>query len=152
MTKYLKVGDKNIFKIGNRKNLLSVMRNKKVRIISPFDELKKTLNGICETSVTPIVKQYEDHYNNSFAEVIEDIEINANKFDVWLVSAGELGRIYTGMIKSYGGRAIDLGFVSEYWIHGDLHERLQLFMKQSPKNPLEFILTDEGKKFQKGIL
>jgi len=139
-------------KVGNRKNLLNVIKNKKIRIITPFEQLKKTLNGICDVTITPIVKQYENHYDNSFLDVINDIELNANKFDIWLISAGELGRIYTGMIKLYGGRAIDMGFVSEYWIHGDLHERLQLFMKQSSKNPLEFVLTDEGKKYQKGIL
>ena len=140
-----------LLKMGNRKNLLNIIRRKKIRIITPFSQLETIFKPICDVSVLKIVKQYEDHYNNSFDIVIKDIEQNAKKYDLWLISAGELGRIYTGMIKLLGGRAVDIGFMSEYWVKGDLHERLQLFMVKNPKNDLEFILTDEGKKFQKGI-
>jgi len=140
-----------LLKMGNRKNLLNIIKHKKVRIITPFTELEEILKPICNASVLKIVKQFENHYDNSYNEVIKDIEENAKKYDLWLISAGELGRIYTGMIKMCGGRAVDIGFMSEYWVKGELHERLQLFMKKNPRNPLEFILTDEGKQFQKGI-
>jgi hypothetical protein len=64
-----------------------------------------------------------------------------------LVAAGELGRIYSGLIKESGGRAVDIGFVLEYWLGQDIHPRLTHYMHRSEKNHLELELTEEGMKY-----
>jgi len=67
------------------------------------------------------------------------------------VAAGELGRLYTGMIKEKGGRTLDIGFIVEYWLDGYIHPRFKLFIKKSLMNKLELVLTEEGKKFERFI-
>jgi hypothetical protein len=72
-------------------------------------------------------------------------------YDIWLIAAGELGRIYTGLIKHLGGRALDIGFVADYWCNCDYHPRLRRFIVPNPDNKLEFILTSFGKKYEEVI-
>ena len=70
------------------------------------------------------------------------IKQKSNCYDFWIVCAGELGRIYSGFIKSMGGRSIDMGFVLEYWLTGEIPERLIPFLKPNPENKLEFIFYE----------
>ena len=81
----------------------------------------------------------------------KQIKRKATKYDFWLVAAGELGRIYSGYIKNCGGRTLDIGFVIEYWLGGLIHPRLHTYINSSLYNPLELILTDEGKKYERYI-
>ena len=97
--------------------------------------------------VIKIVGHWQNQYENSFNQVIDLIKNSAKSYDVWLVAAGELGRIYTGMIKECGGRAVDIGFVAEFWLGQDIHPRLSHFMYRSELNLLELKLTDEGMKY-----
>ena len=66
-----------------------------------------------------------------------------------MTAGGELGRIYSGLIKEHGGRTIDIGFVIEFWIGHDLHPRLNPFLIRNPDNCLETILNDKGKAFRR---
>jgi len=50
-------------------------------------------------------------------------------------------RIYTGTIKEHGGRAVDIGFIIEFWLGEDLHPRLELYMQRRMFSPLELVLT-----------
>jgi len=67
------------------------------------------------------------------------------------VAAGELGRIYSGLIKENGGRCIDIGFVIEFWLGFELHPRLEIFMKRSEDNYLEAKLHERGLQFRRHI-
>ena len=98
-----------------------------------------------------IVGQYENQYRKSFDNVIKIIKENAQRYDFWLVAAGELGRIYSGCIKECGGRSIDIGFIVEYWLGQSIHPRLKLFMEENFYNKLELKLTKEGIKFLRYI-
>jgi len=137
-----------ILDIPGRKNILDLMKNRKVCIITARPEIKYMLPDV---DVVPIVGQYENQYRNSFPQVIEYIEHTAKDYDFWLVAAGELGRIYSGVIKEQGGRCLDIGFVIEYWLDGVLHPRLHLFINQSMNNRLKLVLTPEGKKYEEYI-
>ena len=64
-----------------------------------------------------------------------------------MVAAGELGRIYSGIIKECGGRTLDIGFIIEYWLTTYIHPRLHAYMTMNLSNKLELLLTDEGQKF-----
>jgi hypothetical protein len=130
-------------------NLLHLMRNKKIAIITAKPSIGNYLKeNKFDVDIIQIVGHYQDQYTNSFNQTIKTIESDANKYDFWLIAAGELGRLYTGYIKECGGRAVDIGFVIEYWLGEDLHMRLRMFMERSRRNPMELELTEKGSVFK----
>lgn len=139
-----------IVKMDNRKNLLNTMAGRKMCIITAKPEVKKALSGY-NVDVIEIVGHYENQYKNSFRDVIDRIKETAKNYDFWLVAAGELGRVYTGTIKEYGGRAIDIGFVVEFWLGADLHPRLELYMNRRMFSPLELVLTQFSHCYREAI-
>jgi hypothetical protein len=139
-----------VVKMGNHKNLLNMMGRRKVCIITARPEVKKVLRGY-DVDVIEIVGHYKNQYKNSFGNVIDIIKESAKRYDFWLVAAGELGRIYTGTIKENGGRAIDIGFVIEFWLGTELHPRLELYLKRKVFSPLELTLTQFSHCFSGAI-
>jgi hypothetical protein len=135
-----------ILKTSKYKNIFSLMKGRKISIITVFYEVKRILKDY-NIDIVQIVGHYENQYEKSFEKVAEKIKRDATKYDFWLVAAGELGRIYSGLIKESGGRTIDIGFVIEYWLHGYIHPRLRAYLSMNMLNKLELILTDEGKEF-----
>ena len=138
-----------ITKIKNNKTLIDVMKNKKIGIITARPEVKSVL-GNFDVDIYEIVGHYRNQYRNSFHKIVGIIEKHARDYDFWLVAAGELGRLYSGLIKENGGRTIDIGFVIEYWLGEDLHPRLSPFMFRS-RTKLESELTFLGKKYEEFI-
>lgn len=137
-----------ILKRDGKKNLFDIMKNRKVCLITARPEIKHVFP---ELDIVEIVGQWNNHYKRSFSKVKKYIEQNTNKYDFWMIAAGELGRLYSGMIKENGGRSIDIGFVVEYWLDGMLHPRFHLFIKQCLTNKYELVLTEEGKKYERFI-
>ncbi len=131
-----------------KQNLFDVMKNRKVCCITAKPEIGKIFP---ELDIVKIVGQWKNQYKNSFDKTIEIINSTATDYDFWLVAAGELGRIYSGVIKECGGRCLDIGFVIEYWLTGYIHPRFHLFVNTSLNNKYELVLTDEGKKYDKYI-
>ena len=135
-----------------RKNILDLMEGRKVCIITAKPEIKEQLIDVgYDIDIVPIVGQYENQYKYSFNNVVSRIQETATKYDFWLTAAGELGRIYSGIIKECGGRTIDIGFIIEFWFGEELHPRLAPFIKRNPKNYLETKLHDKGKLFARYI-
>ena len=139
-----------ITRIGDNKNLLDIMKKRKIAIITARPELKNPLRKF-DTTIIEIVGHYENQYKNSFKKVVREIENTAKDYDFWLVAAGELGRIYTGLIKECGGRAVDIGFVAEYWLGEGIHPRMSSYLRQNWDNSLELYLTYVGKKYEEHI-
>ena len=137
-----------IIKIPGRKNLLDFMKGKKVCCITAKPEIK-TL--IPDMDIVEIVGQWKNQYKNSIKEVVNIIKATARNYDFWLIAAGELGRIYSGIIKECGGRCLDIGFVIEFWLNGYIHPRFHLFLNKSLNSRFELVLTDEGKKYERYI-
>jgi len=136
----------------DRKNILDLMKDRKVCIISALPGIKETFKTFGYfVDVVQIVRQYENHYERSFENVAAHIREYAGKYDFYLTAAGELGRIYSGMIKEYGGRTIDLGFILQFWLGFDLHPRLQPFLMRNSNNHLETKLTKKGREFMRFI-
>jgi len=134
-----------ILNIDGKRNLFDMMKNRKVCVITARPEIKRILP---EVDVIEIVGQWENQYENSFKDVVDIINHTARNYDFWMVAAGELGRLYTGIIKERGGRTIDIGFVVEYWLDGILHPRFHPFVNQCAVNKLELVLTKEGRKYE----
>jgi len=137
-----------ILRLENKKNILDIMKDRKVCMITAMPSIKKIFPAV---DIVKIVGQWKNQYKNSYKQVKETIIKNAKKYDFWMVAAGELGRLYSGLIKEYGGRTIDIGFIIEYWLEGMLHPRFDLFIKPNPDNKLELVLTEEGKKYEEYI-
>ncbi len=134
----------------NHRNLLDIMKDKKITLITARPEVGALFKDY-SVDIIKIVGHYENQYKNSFHNIMDLIKYSATKYDFWMVAAGELGRIYTGSIKECGGRAIDIGFVVEFWINGFLHPRIQPFLMNSINNRFELKLTEEGKKYDNWI-
>lgn len=136
----------------NKRNLLDVMKGRKICVIAVKRQVKRLLEQQgYDVDLVKIVGHNQNQYNQSFSHVVRYIKQNARKYDFWLVAAGELGRVYSGMIKENGGRTIDIGYVIELWLERYLHARLQPFLNFSLYSPLELVLTYEGKKFEEHI-
>jgi len=126
------------------------MAGRKICIITAKPEVKRVLSGY-NIDVIKIVGHNENQYKNSFHDVIDIIKRTATNYDFWLVAAGELGRIYTGSIKEYGGRAVDIGFVVEFWLGESLHPRLELYLHRRVFSSLELVLTQFSHCYREAI-
>lgn len=142
----------SVLRVNGWPNILDVMKDRKICMITARPKVKAVLRTYnYDIDVVPIVGHFEDQYENSYHQVMEYIEQKANSYDLWLVCAGELGRLYSGRIRELGGRTFDLGFIAEFWLGQRIHPRLRPFMERSLNNGMELILTDEGKKYEEFI-
>jgi len=139
-----------VIRRSNVKNILDLMKNKRIALITAKPKVKKDLSDY-SVDIIEIVAHYQNQYKNSFHEVMDIIKHQSKNYDFWLVAAGELGRIYTGEIKERGGRAVDIGFVVEFWMGESIHPRILPYLKRSDKNKLELLLTKEGRKYERWI-
>lgn len=137
-----------IIRRDGKRNILDFMKGKKICCITARPDIKSIFP---QMDVVKIVGQWQDQYKNSFKQVIEIIKNTARNYDFWLIAAGELGRVYSGVVKEYGGRCIDIGFVIEYWLDGTIHPRFDLFLQKSYTNRMELVLTDKGKLYESSI-
>lgn len=132
------------------KNLFDIMKGRRIALITAVPEVKIELKNF-DVDIIPIVKQYQNQYKYSFYSVIKFIKKEAKNYDLFINASGELGRIYSGIIKEEGGRVVDMGFIIEYWHTHYLHPRLKQYMMPNINNKLELKLTSEGKKYEKWI-
>jgi len=136
-----------ITRMEGKRNILDVMKGKRIGLITARPEVKGRLKDF-DITVVSIVGHYQNQYKNSFEKVVEEIQNTARDYDFWLVAAGELGRLYTGIIKENGGRAIDIGFVIEYWLGQRINRRFMSYLENSHNNKLELKLGSQGKKYE----
>jgi len=141
----------SILKGVHKKNLISLIRGKKIYCITNYPQVKSVLNKICDSKIIEIVGFYGNQYKNNYKDVTKIIKKNANKCDLWLVGAGELGRIYSGLIKQYGGRSFDIGSVFNFWVGAKLPKRLVDYIYRPSKHSIEVRLTEKGKKYKEYI-
>jgi hypothetical protein len=160
---YSKIGIVNESYCNPEVNFLSCIIGKFGKVCLP--DLLKDIKICCITSrcdvneklpeynidVLKINGKFENQYTNSFGQVIEKIDSDANKYDLWLIAAGELGRIYPGLIKFKGGRAFDIGSVIDFWCGEGIPSRLRAYLTTTSHHPLKFALTPTGKEFNKFI-
>jgi hypothetical protein len=138
----------SILKGLNKNNLIDIIRNKKVYCITNYPEVKSVLNKICNYKIIQVVGFHENQYKHNYKNITRFIKENANNCDIWLVGAGELGRIYSGLIKQYGGRALDMGSVFDFWAGAKLPKRLINYIYRPSKNSIEVRLTKDGMKYK----
>jgi len=140
----------SILRLFPYRNLLDIMKGKKICCISTYNYIPK-LSKKYQIKYHRIVPHFENQYENSFNQTIEFINKNANNYDLWLNSSGELGRIYSGLIKDLGGRVFDTGFVIDYFVNEKIHPRLQRYIQKNPKDSKEIVLTRLGYRYKDTI-
>lgn len=132
-------------------NLIDIIKNKKIRTITDHQVINKFLSRVCNSSLLEISGWYQNQFINSFRNVTKEIKRDAKKYDLWLVGAGELGRVYTGLIKKHGGRALDIGSVLDCWITNNLPTRLAGYITRLSPISLKFRFTNISKRYAKYI-
>lgn len=134
-------------------NLIDIITNRNVCIISThnIDKLRRFIPICKHIDTIKIVGQYDDHYNKCYNDVVDKLNRLSTKYDLFLVAAGELGRIYSGIIKENGGRSFDIGFMVDYWCkENNLHPRLLKFIQPGSSN-LTISLTNIGYRYNQFI-
>lgn len=131
-----------------KENLVNIIRGKKIFCVTNYPQIKTDLSKNCEVEIFNIVGFFKNQYDNNYKHITKIIKKRANKCDLWLIGAGELGRIYSGLIKQYGGRSFDLGSVFDCWAGGVIPKRLKDYIYKPSKHSLEFRLTSSGKKYK----
>ena len=127
-------------------SLPSLLENKKICCISSRNDINDKLPDY-NIDVIKIVGKNENQYYNSFSKVINIIDKKSNDYDLWLIAAGELGRIYPGLIKFKGGRALDIGSLIDFWCEKEIPGRLLPYVQSTIHHPLKLILTTDGKRY-----
>lgn len=132
-------------------SLPNILEGKKICCITARSDVKQKLSNFFDMDIIKIAGKFKGHFIQSFSDVIDVIDNNSTKYDLWLIAAGELGRVYPGLIKFKGGRAFDIGSLIDIWCGDELPSRLKPYIKKSPDHPLKFRLTNEGRKYSNRI-
>jgi len=133
-------------------NLLDMMTERTICCITSHKEaLKATISDRFDIDYVSIVNFGEEHYSKCFTKVLKKIERDANNYHLWLVAAGELGRIYSDEIKNNGGRAFDVGSLTDYWAYGIIPIRLENYIKSCNQDVMKLSLTDLGNSYIKKL-
>ena len=61
---------------------------------------------------------FGDNRGSSLIDIHDDVieSITTSPCEVWLISAGFLGKLYAAKVRDLGGIAIDIGALSDYWV------------------------------------
>jgi hypothetical protein len=105
-------------------NLFNIMKNRKIFCITSTE--KKTLERLKIKSGADVIDSYQiprrgrkgGHYRLHFKRIMRLIKRNAKDYDLFLIGAGFLGKVYCGKIKQLGGRAFDAGRLFDFWGNG----------------------------------
>ena len=135
----------NIF--GN-KGFPNILKDKKVCIITSRLDMKKTLAPYITNVDVVNVPGFTYNQYDVFQRVLNKIKLDSKKYDLWLIAAGELGRIYTGIIKFHGGISFDIGSTVDFWATGEIPVRLSPYVEEDYRNKLKIKLTQEGEKYR----
>lgn len=101
-------------------NLFDIMKDRRIFCIGNslqcLDKLKQ-LSGatVIDSYKIPGRGRRNGHYKRHFRKVMRLIKRNATKYDLFLIGAGFLGKIYCDEVKINGGRSFDAGRLFNFW-------------------------------------
>lgn len=101
-------------------NLFDIMKGRRIFCITsrviPLDRLK-TMTGAKEINHYRVPRRGRKagHYREHFGTVMRICRLNARNYDLFLVGAGFLGKIYCDQVRMFGGRAFDAGRLFDFW-------------------------------------
>uniref|UniRef100_A0A6M3KJ71 Putative methyltransferase n=1 Tax=viral metagenome TaxID=1070528 RepID=A0A6M3KJ71_9ZZZZ len=132
-----------------KRNLLDIIHDKSICCITNYFEAEKLLSKYVGKVTFKIIPGFfGNHYNVCFNSIMDEIKEEATKYDLWLIGAGELGRLYTGEIKRCGGRTIDIGKVFDAWVRRKLDKRMLLIATLCEDHKLLFVIGNESENIE----
>jgi hypothetical protein len=135
--------------IFGEKGFPDIIKDKKICIISSRSDLKHVLKDYNFDSI--LIPGFTLNQYRVFPRVLNRIKDDAKKYDIWLVAAGELGRIYSGIIKFHGGIAFDIGSTIDFWANKVIPLRLNQYITVDDKNDMKVKLIDKGLDYKEFI-
>ena len=132
-----------------KNNLFNLMKDRKVCIITCRKNVTKRLqreNIDASTFLIPAVGK--GHYN-VFGTRVQQLQeyVRDKRYDLYLISAGALGKGYSYHIKTSGGISVDIGQVDKFWVNGKIAARFKGILMKA--DPYTFKFTKKGEKFRK---
>ena len=123
------VKDPNSQKLLNER-AQNIIENKKIGLISHLN-----INSFIKLHKSKIVIQYKlpkrnaGFFNkvnfNIYNNILNGINKNQSKVDIWLLAAGPYAKLFSNYIKNMGGVGLDIGSAIDTWI-GEYHSRSYL--------------------------
>ena len=137
--------------LDQKNNLMNLMEGKRICLITCYQKVGKFLLkcGVENADAIKIPAIGRGHYNQ-YTSVKEEIAKRIQDFDMFLISAGALGKGYTLCIKNLGGVAIDVGQVINFWAGRPIAGRFKGILEKG-KQPGTFNLKQSSKKFRRYI-
>jgi hypothetical protein len=130
-----------LFAENTKRNLIDLIGFQDVCCITNFNEIKDILLPYTDgVTVKLIPGFYGDFYNARYESIVAEIKAEAKDYSLWLVGAGELGRLLTGLIKESGGIAIDIGKVFDVWVNRKINKRMRNILRLSKSHRLAFTI------------
>lgn len=132
--------------LNQEKNLLKILREKNVCLITSHPRASKRLrNANVNVKVIKIPGINSGHYNK-YREIKKSIIKAIPTVDIFLLSAGSIGKGYSNAIKNNGGISIDIGQVINMWAGRGVAKRFRGILKA---DGLTFNLTKKAKIYRK---
>ena len=136
-----------LFTENAKKNIIDLIGFHSVCCITNFPEIKNILTPYVDGLTLKLIPGfYGGFYNKCFKSLATEIRREAKNYGLWLVGAGELGRLLTGLIKESGGRAIDIGKVFDVWVGQKINKRMRNILKFSKYHRLMFTIGDPNEE------
>lgn len=123
-------------------NLFTIMKNRSIFCVSNQVQISESLKEKSNAKIIDVFKiprrGKKLHYRKFYKNVIDIINKNATKYDLFLIGAGVLGKIYCNEIKKLGGRAFDAGRLFDLWsgLRTDIDSVPKRFIKMNKNKML----------------
>lgn len=131
----------------NEKNLLDVIKDKKICLITCFSKPEQILKNKGFDVRTILIPKIGSGHYSKYKEIVSEIKGVIPKVDIFLIGAGALGKGYALVIKNSGGIAIDIGQVMNVWNGTRVPNRFKGVLSKSRKH-LTFSLTNNSQKYR----
>jgi len=119
-------------------NLFDLMKGRNIFCITSRGGVLERLKVASEAKVInhyriPRRGRKGQHFKSHYRKVMKAIGNNVKNYDLFLVGAGFLGKIYCDEVKRLGGRAFDCGRLFDFWSGSrNIDSRPKRFIKYDP--------------------
>jgi hypothetical protein len=135
--------------LNESRNLLTVLKDRKVCLITSHPKAAKKLNKVAKIFTTAIeIPDINRGHYKVYKNTLTEIENRIKDVDVFFISAGLLGKGYSNKIKQCGGVAVDIGQVINTWNGRRVAKRFVGILKPDDQRLL-FELTKKASQYRK---
>lgn len=136
-TNYCSTMFHNFINVRDEYNILDIMKGRKVFCVNNIvDGLVTVLEPACGEFGfyrIPARGKKGKHYQEHFKPLCKLLAKNSKNYDLFLIGAGLLASIYCDVVKSHGGRAVDVGTLFYLWNGMKVKSRASRFLINSAK-------------------